>query len=62
VPQPCRIPVDLSLPDDALWATLEKQARALPGFKSREAWAADIEKRIAEATRRRRRAAAPALA
>ena len=62
VPQPCRIPVDLSLPDDELWATLEKQARALPGFKTREAWAADIEKRIAEATARRRRAQAPALA
>jgi len=62
VPQPCRIPVDLSLPDDALWATLEKSAKALPGFKSREAWMADIEKKIAEATQRRRRAASPALA
>jgi catechol-2,3-dioxygenase len=62
VPQPCRIPVDLSLPDDELWATLEKQARALPGFKSREAWTLDIEKRIAEATQKRRRAAAPAVA
>jgi len=56
VPQPCRIPVDLSLPDDALWAKLERDARALPGFKSREAWAADIEKRIAQATAKRRRA------
>ena len=62
VPQPCRIPVDFSLPDDTLWASLEKSARALPGFKSREAWSADIEKRIAEATERRRRAASPALA
>jgi catechol 2,3-dioxygenase-like lactoylglutathione lyase family enzyme len=62
VPQPCRIPVDLSLPDHELWATLEKQARALPGFKSREAWTIDIEKRIAEATQKRRRAAAPAVA
>lgn len=55
VPQPCRIPVDLSLPDNELWATLEKQARALPGFRTREAWAADIEKRIAQATAKRRR-------
>jgi catechol-2,3-dioxygenase len=62
VPQPCRIPVDFSLPDKELWASLEKTARALPGFKSREAWMADIEKRIADATQRRRRAAAPALA
>src|SRR5688500_9516096 len=56
VPQPCRLPVDLALPDDELWATLEKQARALPGFRTREAWAADIEKRIAQATAKRRRA------
>ena len=62
VPQPCRLPVDLSLPDDELWAALEKSAKALPGFKTREAWMADIEKRIAEATQRRRRAASPALA
>ena len=62
VPQPCRIPVDLSLPDDELWASLEKSAKALPGFKSREAWMADIEKKIAAATQRRRRAPAPALA
>ncbi len=57
VPQPCRIPVDLSQADDALWASIEKQARALPGFKTREAWVADIEKRIAQATHKRRRAA-----
>ena len=62
VPQPCRIPVDLSLPDDELWAKLEKDARALPGFKSREAWMADVEKKIAEATQKRRRVAAPAVA
>ena len=61
VPQPCRIPVDLSMPDDELWATIERQVRALPGFKPRAVWAAEIEKRIAEAGARRRRAAAPAL-
>jgi catechol 2,3-dioxygenase-like lactoylglutathione lyase family enzyme len=62
VPQPCRIPIDFSLPDDELWATLEKTARALPGFKSREAWMTDIEKKIAAATAKRRRAASPAVA
>ena len=56
VPQPCRIPVDLSLSDDALWASIEKAARALPGFKPRAAWVADIERRIADATNARRRA------
>jgi hypothetical protein len=62
VPQPCRIPIDFSLPDDELWAALEKTARALPGFKSREAWMADIEKKIAAASAKRRRAASPAVA
>jgi catechol 2,3-dioxygenase-like lactoylglutathione lyase family enzyme len=60
VPQPCRIPVDLALPDDELWASLEKSARALPGFKSRAAWVADIDRKIAEATANRRRAAVAA--
>ena len=62
VPQPCRIPVDLALPDDELWAKLERDARALPGFKPRDAWAADIEKRIAEAGAKRRRATVAATA
>jgi catechol 2,3-dioxygenase-like lactoylglutathione lyase family enzyme len=62
VPQPCRLEVDLSLPDDELWATLERHARALPGFKPREVWAAEIEKKIAEATAKRRHARAAAVA
>ena len=62
VPQPCRIPVDLALPDDELWATIERIVCTLPGFKPRAVWAADIEKRIAEATRRRRRAGTAAVA
>jgi catechol 2,3-dioxygenase-like lactoylglutathione lyase family enzyme len=62
VPQPCRIPVDFSLSDDELWTTLERDARALPGFTTRVAWQADIEKRIAQAGARRRsaKAAVPA--
>jgi hypothetical protein len=32
----------------------------LPGFKSRAAWVAEIEKKIADATARRRRATAVA--
>jgi catechol 2,3-dioxygenase-like lactoylglutathione lyase family enzyme len=60
VPQPCRIPVDLSLPDDALWASVEKAARELPGFKPRAVWATEIERRIADATADRRRATAEA--
>jgi catechol 2,3-dioxygenase-like lactoylglutathione lyase family enzyme len=56
VPQPCRIPVDLSLPDDELWAGIEKRVRELPGFKPRAAWVTEIERRIADATASRKRA------
>ena len=62
VPQPCRIPVDFSLDDDALWASMERDVKALPGFKPREVWLAEIEKKIAQATEKRRRAAAPLAA
>jgi catechol 2,3-dioxygenase-like lactoylglutathione lyase family enzyme len=54
VPQPIRLPVDLSLPDDQLWASVEAACRAVPGFMTRAAWEADIERRIAEATAKRR--------
>jgi catechol-2,3-dioxygenase len=49
VPQPCRIPVDLSLPDDELWASIERQLSRLPGFMSREAWTEDIRRKLATA-------------
>ena len=62
VPQPCRIPVDFSLSDDELWASVEKTARDLPGFKPRAAWAAEIERKIAEATAARRRHSATTVA
>ena len=62
VAQPCRIPVDLSLPDDELWASIEKQVRTMPGFKPMAAWRAEVEQKIAEATAKRRRAAATAAA
>ena len=57
VPQPCRIPVDLALPDEELWASIEKQAAALPGFTSRSAWQSEISVKIAAATAGRRAAA-----
>jgi catechol-2,3-dioxygenase len=58
VPQPHRVPVDLSLPDEALWADLERRARATPGFRPRAEWAADIASRIARAGAARRTAPA----
>ena len=52
VPQPFRVPVDLSLPDDQLWATIEKRVRATPGFKPMAEWKAEIARKIAAATPR----------
>ena len=62
VPQPHRIPVDLALPDAQLWAAVEKDARATPGFKSRADWIAGMERKIAQAAAHRgaARAKAPA--
>ena len=59
VPQPCRIPVDLGLPDEELWPAIEKKVAELSGFKPRAAWQAEIEQKISEATDRRRDVKAP---
>jgi catechol 2,3-dioxygenase-like lactoylglutathione lyase family enzyme len=53
VPQPHRVPVDLTLPDDALWASIERQVRALPGFATHEEWVRRIERKIAQANAER---------
>ncbi|MGH8633913.1 MAG: VOC family protein [Burkholderiales bacterium] len=53
VPQPHRIAVDLSLPDAQLWAAVEQDVRATPGFKPRQEWIAEMERRVAQATARR---------
>lgn len=50
IPQPFRIPVDLSLEDDELWAWAEAQARSMPGFMTRAEWRAGLEKKIAQAS------------
>jgi catechol 2,3-dioxygenase-like lactoylglutathione lyase family enzyme len=55
VPQPHRMPIDLSLPDAELLALVEKRVRADPGFKPREEWIAEMAQRIAQATARRGR-------
>jgi catechol 2,3-dioxygenase-like lactoylglutathione lyase family enzyme len=53
VPQPYRVPYDIMLPDAELWAAIEKEVRATPGFKPREEWAAEIERKIAQASAQR---------
>jgi catechol-2,3-dioxygenase len=44
--QPCREPVDFSKSDAEILAETERLARALPGFKSREAWMAEVRAKI----------------
>jgi hypothetical protein len=46
VPQPCRLPVDLSLPDDQMWASIEKQVRTMPGFKTHAEWEREMEAKL----------------
>lgn len=46
VTQPMRIPVDLSMSDEALMESLEAQARALPGFIPSEQWLAEMAGRM----------------
>jgi len=46
VSQPLRIPMDLSLSDDALWKWVEETARARPGFKPRDEWQRDMAARM----------------
>ncbi len=52
VPQPYRIPVDLSLTDQEIWSKIEKDARATPGFKPMAEWKAEIKKKIEQASQR----------
>jgi catechol-2,3-dioxygenase len=52
VPQPYRVQVDLSQPDDAIWAKIEKDARATPGFKPIDEWKVEIRNKIEQATNR----------
>lgn len=49
VPQPMRIPLDLSLPDAQIWLSVEEQARTIPGFKPRAEWQAEMEQKLARA-------------
>ena len=61
VPQPHRVPVDIMQSDEQLWGGIEKHCRGIPGFKSRQEWMANVEKKIAQATAARKQAA-PVLA
>lgn len=41
-----RIPMDMSLADDALWDWVQKSARALPGYRPVEDWRAELAKKL----------------
>jgi catechol-2,3-dioxygenase len=46
VDQPCRVPAPMDLPASELMAWAERHARALPGFKSRAEWRAQMAARM----------------
>lgn len=46
VTQPLRVPMDLSLPDQALWKWAEEHARSLPGFKPAAEWEREMAQRM----------------
>jgi len=46
VDQPMRVPVDFGLPDAELMAAIEHHARALPGFRPRSEWQAEMAERM----------------
>jgi len=47
VDQPMRIPMDMSLPDEALWAWAKESAATQPGFRPVEEWRAALAKKLA---------------
>jgi catechol-2,3-dioxygenase len=46
VDQPMRIPMDMSLPDQALWQWAHDTARRLPGYKPVEQWRTELSRRL----------------
>ena len=46
VTQPVRVPLDLKLSEDEIWAWAERDARARPGFKPVEEWRAGLRSKL----------------
>lgn len=46
VAQPMRIPMDMTLSDEALWKWAEKSASALPGYRPVEDWRAELTRKM----------------
>lgn len=47
VDQPLKVPLDLTLPDEAIWRWAEETARRLPGFRPRPQWVEEMRQRMA---------------
>jgi catechol 2,3-dioxygenase-like lactoylglutathione lyase family enzyme len=52
VEQPMRIPMDMSMSDEALWQWAERTARERPGYKPVEQWRAELANRIGKPSSR----------
>ena len=50
VPQPHRHSIDITLPEDQIWAYVEAHCRSTPGFTLAETWRAEITQKIKAAT------------
>jgi catechol-2,3-dioxygenase len=46
VDQPLRIPMDMSLPDEALWQWAQATASRLPGYKPVEQWRTELSRKL----------------
>jgi hypothetical protein len=50
VKQPLRLPMDMRLSDDELWAWAEREAKKQPGFQPVEEWRAGVARRMNSGT------------
>jgi len=46
VKQPLRVPMDMRLSDNELWAWAEREASKMPGFKPVEEWRSEVSRRM----------------
>ena len=49
VPQPHGVPIDLSLPNEAIMAETEQHCRQTPGFMPLDQWQAEVASRLSRA-------------
>ena len=52
IPQPIRVPWDVTAPDAQILLDVERHARAQPGFRLKSEWTAELRARLSEANAR----------